>query len=193
MPPALNDDNGVMLLIPAGPFVHGPEKTPAVAPAFYIDRTEVTNRMYADFCRATSHPLPAGFRADQPNMPVVNISIEDATTFAKHAGKRLPDALEWEKAYRGSEGRLYPWGNEPKTLSTQLQIADSAPETGSPYNILHMADNVKEFTRTLGPSPNPQVPYYQVRGGTPPWTYESVPQTWSSADTGFRCVKDPRR
>ncbi len=198
LPPALNDDNGVMLLIPAGPFVYGPERTQGVAHAFYIDRTEVTNRMYAEFCRRTGHPLPPGFPADGPNLPVVNVTIEDAATFAKWAGKRLPDALEWEKAYRGSDGRLCPWGNEMRPTPPTMAIADSNPELGSPYNILHMATNVREFTRTLSPSPDPQVPHYQVRGGSfdtteAPWNFDSKPGTFRSANTGFRCAKDPPR
>lgn len=223
MPPALNDDNGVMLLIPPGPFVHGPDKSPGVAPAFYIDRTEVTNRMYAAFCQATKRPLPPGFPENKPNLPVVNVTIEDAATFAKYAGKRLPDALEWEKAYRGSEGRLYPWGNDADPAKANIAgskaepiIADALPEGGSPYNILQMAGNVREFTRTINaptaadiermaklisPPPTAREAWYGVRGGsfsTPldaalPWKYEAVPASYRASDVGFRCVKDPPR
>jgi formylglycine-generating enzyme required for sulfatase activity len=208
--PALNDENGVMLLIPAGPFVYGADKKPGVAPAFYIDRTEVTNRMYAEFCHATHREFPPDLMNKAPNLPVTNITIEDAASFAKWASKRLPDALEWEKAFRGSDGRLYPWGNTPDMTRANIGDAnpgpvqaDSMPEGGSPYNILHMMGNVAEFTRTQASVPEgSREALYEVRGGsyrTPPedalpWKSRAVNTSFRAPDVGFRCVRDlPRR
>ncbi|MBC7925568.1 MAG: SUMF1/EgtB/PvdO family nonheme iron enzyme [Bryobacteraceae bacterium] len=221
LPPARNDDNGIMLLIPAGPFLQGETKQQAVAPAFYIDRTEVTNRMYAAFCRATGHALPENFPADKPNLPVVDIAIEDATAFAKYAGKRLPDALEWEKAFRGAGGRVYPWGDTPDNSKANVEakeliLADAMPEGGSQYNILQMAGNAAEFVRTVNPptpadvermasqmtpAPTAKEAWYGVKGGAfnqtlaaaLPWKYEAVPARFHSPFVGFRCVRDATR
>jgi formylglycine-generating enzyme required for sulfatase activity len=225
LPPALNEENGVMLLIPAGPFRHGAENIEAAAaPPFYMDRIEVTNRLFGKFCAATGHPLPPDFPPDRPEDPVVNVTIEDATLFAKWAGKRLPNALEWEKAYRGPNGRKYPWGDDPdpvravvsdnlKLAEHKVMPADSWPEGGSPYNILHMAGNVAEYVRTLNPPtpadiermsrlvtppPTARDLWYQIKGGSfnqpleaaLPWKSTAVPVTFRAPSVGFRCVKD---
>jgi serine/threonine-protein kinase len=195
-----------MLLIPAGPFLHGPNREKAVVPSFYIDRTEVTNHAYAGFASATSRPLPAGFPQDRPGYPVVNITITDANAFCRWAGKRLPDPLEWEKAARGSEGRIYPWGDQEDPARANvadnsahtekgLMPADSMPEGASPYGPLHMAGNVLEYARTeitpsaaavehfgkiLSPPPAINEPWYGVKGGafnTP--LKAAVPWEWS--------------
>src|SRR3954454_452604 len=191
LPPALNDATGVMLLIPAGPFVHGSDKQQGVAPAFYMDRVEVSNRLYANFCTATRHELPpGGLPPDRPEDPVVNITIEDAASFAKWAGKRLPDALEWEKAYGGAEGHLFPWGDtrdpslanvsdDPSGPHRPMPV-DSMQAVKSPYNLLHMAGNVAEYVRTSDrPGPNDvarwsrllgdvvaREPWYQIKGSS---------------------------
>jgi formylglycine-generating enzyme required for sulfatase activity len=104
---------GDMVLVPVGPFQHGEDRQRAELPAFYIDKTEVTNAAYAAFCAATSRPLRADFPQDRPDDPVGNVTIADAHAFATWAGKRLPNALEWEKAARGDDGRAFPWGNTP--------------------------------------------------------------------------------
>ena len=100
-----------MVLVDAGGFLFGANKEPDTLPAFYIDKTEVTNAAYAQFCAETRHALPEGFPSDKPDLPVVNILILDARAFAQWAGKRLPKGREWEKAARGRDGFLYPWGN----------------------------------------------------------------------------------
>ena len=80
--------------------------------AYYIDKTTVTNAEYEKFCQETNHERPKDFPADKPDYPVVNVTIGDARAFAAWAHKRLPSAQEWEKAARGEDGRLFPWGNK---------------------------------------------------------------------------------
>ncbi len=213
LPPALNNSQGVMLLIPAGPFPQGPNREQAVVPAFYIDRIEVTNRMYGEFCHATQRPLPPDFPSTRPDDPVVNVTISDAATYAKWADKRLPDAIEWEKAYRGTTGRLYPWGDDAdptkanvadnaKLTEHKRLIADSMTEGGSPYNILQMAGNVAEYIRTLSPptpadvdrlsrvmnpAPTAKEGWYGAKGGSYDQPLEAVvPWSYTAVPDGYR-------
>jgi formylglycine-generating enzyme required for sulfatase activity len=88
-------------------------------PAFWIDRTEVSNAEYQRFCDATGHPAPAmwaglalGRDAQWANRPVVGVSFRDAQAYAEWAGKRLPTYSEWQLAARGSDGRAFPWGED---------------------------------------------------------------------------------
>lgn len=124
-----------MLLVPAGTFTMGADRGgeddehPAhevTLPAFYLDRTEVTNAAYGECVRAKACAAPdanaaranhagddARFR--RPEQPVVGVSWHDGDAYCRFRGKRLPREAEWEKAARGTDGRRFPWGNEPPT------------------------------------------------------------------------------
>jgi formylglycine-generating enzyme required for sulfatase activity len=83
---------------------------------FWMARTEVTNAQYLRFIEATEHRAPAHWKggkipAGLEKFPVVCVSWDDAHQYAGWAGGRLPGELEWERAARGCDGRLYPWGN----------------------------------------------------------------------------------
>ena len=85
--------------------------------AYWVGRTEVTNAQYLRFVRETGHQTPEHWEDGRPptgleDFPVVHVSWEDARAYCEWAGGRLPRDLEWEKAARGADGRIFPWGNE---------------------------------------------------------------------------------
>jgi formylglycine-generating enzyme required for sulfatase activity len=209
-PPAvLETETGQMVLVAAGPFLSGADRHSETLPAFYIDRTEVPNNAYARFCKAKGRPLPPGFAADHPDYPVVGITFVDAQEFAKWAGKRLPTALEWEKAARGPDGRSYPWGNEADPA--RANVADTKPDgpmpvsafaaAESPFHTIDMTGNVWEFAddlktpsaqavrsfaAILKPAPTATEPWYTIRGGSyrRPLT-DGVVYEWTSIPARF--------
>ncbi len=191
LPKTISTPTGDMVLVPAGEFLYGEKKQVASLPAFYIDKTEVSDAAYARFCQATNRPLPEDYPANHPDYPVVNVTIGDARQFAVWAGKRLPTALEWEKAARGTDGRSFPWGNEdePSHANTSpidqpvavranlLRPVDSYPSGASPYGALQMVGNAWELVDTrrapptnlmafkeLKPPLQPDEPWCMIRG-----------------------------
>lgn len=164
-----------MVFVPAGGFLMGsddpnaePDEKPrrkVFLPAFYIEQLEVTNRRYREFKK--DHRYPPG----EDDLPVTFVLKHEAEAFCRWAGRRLPTSAEWEKAARGTDGRIYPWGNEfradysnisrlPKSASANgtncaLPAATgsskgkmpggSSPKGASPYSCHDMAGNVWEW------------------------------------------------
>ena len=165
-----------MVLVPAGNFRAGDPDPEAPNPlrsvyldAYFIDETEVTNAQFKAFCDATARPAPdpppwsESYFTAQPDHPVVNVSFEDAQAYAAWAGKRLPTEEEWEKAARGDDGRLYPWGMTPPSAqqANTQGGADRFEETGpadafaagaGPHGALNLIGNVWEWTVTSYPA-----------------------------------------
>ena len=109
--------------------------------AFEIERYEVTNAQYQRFLRAAGRTAPFYWNGDeypvgQADYPVVGVSWADADAYCAWAGKRLPTEAEWEKSCRGTDGRLYPWGEawEPQRanvdVSARLSLAVSQAGQG---------------------------------------------------------------
>jgi len=131
---------------------------------FYMDVNEVTNLQYGACVNAGSCQPPqegsGTYRKsayyDRPQFsayPVVWVSWFDARDYCAWAGKRLPTEAEWEKAARGDDGRIFPWGNQFSSdrANTQDRGSESIEPVGqylsgaSPYGILDMAGNVWEY------------------------------------------------
>jgi formylglycine-generating enzyme required for sulfatase activity len=118
-------------------------------------RTEVTNAQYARCVTAGACTAPANtFWNDSSHSehPVVNVDWKQASAYAKWAGGRLPTEAEWEKACRGTDGRIYPWGNQAPTsilanfIGSGTELVGSHPAGTSPYGALNMPGNVYEWT-----------------------------------------------
>ncbi len=129
---------------------------------FFIDKYEVTNSKYKQFIESTNHPAPKYWedeRFNQPDQPVVGVSWFDAMAYARWKGRRLPTEAEWEKAARGNDGRLYPWGKKwekgfnlffVNIFGMEDRYKFTAPATyyqsgASPFGVLNMAGNVWEW------------------------------------------------
>jgi serine/threonine-protein kinase len=128
---------------------------------FWIMRTEVTNAQYQRCVEAGECTVPANVRYGQPQFarqPVTDVDWTQANAYARWAGGRLPTEAEWEKACRGADARIYPWGGEPpgpdllnyrdSRLNMVNEVA-SYPSGASPYGVLDMAGNVWEWTGSL--------------------------------------------
>jgi formylglycine-generating enzyme required for sulfatase activity len=161
-PPGVEVPEG-MVWVPPGPFIYGAgERTQVVRleQGFYIARTPVTNAQYARFVAATRHTPPEHRRGRTPpaelhDHPVVYVDWHDAVAYAEWAGGRLPTEQEWEKAARGIDGRIYPWGDEfdparcnarESGIETTTSVGRYSPGGDSPCGCADMAGNVWEWT-----------------------------------------------
>jgi formylglycine-generating enzyme required for sulfatase activity len=134
-------------------------------PKDWADSTVDGKSVPGIFERIKNHE-PYGEQVLTLDDPVFNIDWYDAAAYAKWAGKRLPDEHEWEKAARGPNGNLFPWGNTfaanannaapvggvKKPGPYTMQVVDTMPQDKSYYGVYGMAGNVSEWTSTLASS-----------------------------------------
>jgi iron(II)-dependent oxidoreductase len=233
-----------MVLVPGGTFLLGSRgdegrvgfevgvdempQHPVQLRPFFIDRHEVTTSQYQRFIEATGRPSPADPHdvwyyswvdgkppAGQEDHPVCYVNWAEADAYCRWAGKRLPTEAEWEKAARGDDGRVWPWGNvfDPERCNTVeagllwSTPVGSFPEGASPYGVMDLCGNVAEWTASWyegypGSTLSRRAFGKQMRvarGGA--WVLTAEP--WSRAanrnlsqppglrhrSLGFRCVK----
>jgi formylglycine-generating enzyme required for sulfatase activity len=193
---------------------------------FYIDETEVTLAAFKAFVVATGYRSTSEAKGDaiqytwrafdapeRQDHPVRWMSWQDANAYCQWAGKRLPTEAEWEKAARGTEGLIYPWGNTWD--DARVPHGDTAPVTAvpngaSPYGVLGMAGGVWEWVADWydpyyyqsGPTVNPTGPEQTrdkvLRGGAFDnvyWKQRAAHRHFGGAtgyaqDHGFRCARD---
>jgi formylglycine-generating enzyme required for sulfatase activity len=216
-----------MVLVPAGPFFFSISKNnTALDYDFFIDETPVTNRQFARFLTNSNYVTyllrnlsPTGAQVYEviielaeikPDHPVVSVSWFDALTYATWCGKRLPKSIEWEKAARGTDGRIFPWGNEFD--ANRCNCVDSGigtttpvkkyPNGRSPYGCYDMAGNVFEWVEEWTKRPrfsnlpnsekvNQNGSYNRPSNHLTCWYQESDPPELRMTDVGFRCVFSP--
>jgi serine/threonine-protein kinase len=234
-------DDMLQVYVPAGDFMMGSADSDSNAEdnekpyhkvyldAFWIDQTEVTNAQYARCVADGKCAPPAQYNSNTHRSyyndlaytayPVTWVTWFNASTYCQWAGRRLPTEAEWEKAGRGTDGRLFSWGNQEPTANLanvaewlhDIMPANSFASGASPYGALNMTGNVWEWVAdwfdpvyyVYGPYDNPLGPpsgeRRVMRGGS--WyseiklarlanRNEQLP-AFKTFNTGIRCVADP--
>lgn len=157
--------------------------------AFRMSRAPITCAEYRAFVVATDHTPPAYWGSDEPpaellDHPVVTVTWSDARSYCRWLSTateysfRLPSEAEWEKAARGGDGRIFPWGDrwEPGCCNIAAggagatSMVGSYPQDTSPYGCVDLAGNVEEWTASmytpyLGSSQSSAASMIVVRGG----------------------------
>ncbi len=232
-PPRTNaKDGAVYLYVPAGEFLMGSTDTDTNAAddekpqhtvyldSFWVMQTEVTNAKYGRCVTAGACTAPANKRWQESSYadhPVVNVNWKQAQSYCAWAGGRLPTEAEWEKAARGTDGWIYPWGNEApdaQRANFSNNVRDTTPvgsyhAGASRYGALDMAGNVWEWTASLyKPYPDNRADSREdpistdvlaLRGGA--WDnyqlhvrvaarYRNYPG-FTNGSFGFRCARSP--
>lgn len=203
-------DDMVMVFVPAGEFMMGSTRADPYAQAnefpqhavyldsYWIDQTEVTNKQYLkcvqeNACNKPDYRSNTKFyyfdNIEYQNYPVINVTKNDADAYCAWAGRRLPTEAEWEKAARGDDQRIYPWGNvvslslanyagKEESNLNDTTFVGKYPKGASFYGVLDMAGNVWEWVSDAGdpnyyavsPHENPTGPdlglFYVLRGGS---------------------------
>ncbi len=163
-------DNMTVLFVPVGSFLMGykggaPQNRPiheVYLDNYWIDQTEISNGMYAQCVKAGKCSEPVSKKStvhidyygnpDFDDFPVIHVSWFQANDYCKWVGRDLPTEAQWEKAARGDDGRLYPWGDTMdksrgnfSPLKDDYVNVESFPAGASPYGALQMSGNAFEW------------------------------------------------
>jgi formylglycine-generating enzyme required for sulfatase activity len=195
--------------------------------SFWIDTYPVTNAQFKKFVDSTHYHPPddlnflrdwkdGKFPTGWDNKPVTWVSLEDARAYAAWAGKRLPHEWEWQYAAQGSDGRVYPWGNDWNASAVPTpdkgrtmhgpDAVDAHPQGKSPFGVMDLVGNVWQWTDEFTDEHTRAAivrggEYYQPQGSIWyfPVTYKlnehgklllTAPGLDRSGGVGFRCVRD---
>ncbi len=200
-------DGAEMIFIPAGDFLMGQNKSRVNVAGFWMYKTEVTVAQYRKFCGAAGRAMPAvpawGWHDDHP---IVNVNWNDAKAYCDWAGVKLPTAEQWEKAARGTDGRVYPWGNtfDTSRMRCSTNILEDAvstapvgsyPTGASPYGCLDMAGNAYEWCEDKYDDKD-RVDKGGSWGDVEPFCFWAARQGHLKPDRvapygGFRCASNP--
>jgi formylglycine-generating enzyme required for sulfatase activity len=197
---------------------------PVTLSGYWIMQTEVTNGQYKLCVDAGACTAPANDRWNQSEFskhPVTEVNWQQANEYAAWAGGHLPTEAEWEMAARGTDGRIYPWGDEftgEDHLNYNFVTGDtmpvgSYPEGASPFGVLDMAGNVEEWIADWyaadayanSPGENPTGPedgeqrilrggsYFSNRQAVRSTVREKAPPNSHFPSLGFRVVISPEQ
>lgn len=202
-----------MACIPSGAFTRGserprtcrqgevrriPKDQPNHRPAsiielstYYMDLTEVTYSAYQVCAKAKKckprRPQYADYNA--PQQPMVGLSWYEADQYCRAQGKHLPTEAEWEKAARGPDRELYPWGN----ADVDCQRAVIKDKSGRSCGVKKARGKYPDKGKVLPVKSRPAGRYgiYDLIGNAEEWTADWYSRDWESC--GQDCVgRDPQ-
>jgi len=222
-------DGAIMIQIPEGEFLMGNLETEGAplphtvyVSSFLMDKLPLTVGRFKLFAAATGRPLPPDpYWGVHDDFPVAFVKWDEAKAYCEWTGGRLPTEAEREKATRGTDGRLWPWGSEAPSPERAVfrrnwgQEGNDAvgirPSGASPYGLLDTGGNMWEFCEDWwdadyfksSPQKDPVGPKtglaHVVKGGS----WDSRPTVLSASsrnfayigyregDFGFRCASEP--
>jgi formylglycine-generating enzyme required for sulfatase activity len=168
-------------------------------PGVFVGKLELSAGRFERFLRAQGREPQA---AQAPDLPVVGLTRAGASAYCEWAGLRLPTHDEWELAARGTDGRQFPWGDEPwepsranlQDAERSLRAVGSYPRGASPYGCLDMCGNAAEWVADGSPG------FCELRGGscetganhTSTHRRDRVPADVARRDAGFRVARGYR-
>jgi len=221
-------DGSTLVYVPPGEFIMGNGESNApvhnvTLDAFWMYQTKVTNRMFAQCvavgaCSSPTEEIGGSVYSNPQyaNFPVVGVTWDQSQAYCAWSQGQLPTEAQWEKAARGLNGNVYPWGDTDPACnllnfgycSGRTSEVDAFPDGVSPYGLYDMAGNIFEWVGdwygetyyTDAPTANPTGPengqYRSIRGSSFETDSDQVgsairhfgAQTYHSRDLGFRCA-----
>lgn len=186
-----------MSCIPGGAFWRGDDSVPAATPkaavwlqTFYMDQNEVTTEAYKS-CVQRGKCKKAGPKYSdfsRPKQPINGVSWYDAVQYCEAQGKHLPTEAQWEKAARGTDGRTYPWGDEPATCERAVIKTAAGRSCG-----VQKRGKQPEKGRTFEVGQKPAAIYglYDMAGNSYEWVYDWASTSYTACGAACEGI-DPK-